>query len=81
MLKKYPDNLFEEIKLLAKFPTESQMEGIKIHHEASETVRASAQSLFDKGLISQNDGGYLTFSGQEMLEHLHQVLDTLNQPT
>ena len=62
MIKNYPDALFEEMKLLAKFPEKSQLEGIKIHNDASQTIINSAKSLFVKGLISQPDGGYLTDS-------------------
>ena len=79
MIKSYPDNLFEEIKLLAKFPQESHMEGLKIHNDADPAVIASAKALFNKGLTTQTDGGYLTDSGREMAEHLHTVLVTMNQ--
>jgi uncharacterized protein (TIGR02647 family) len=79
MIKAYPENLYTEIKLLAKFPEESHMEGLKIHGDADPTLINSAKSLFDKGIITQTDGGYLTDSGREMVEHLHIVLDTLNQ--
>ena len=79
MIKTYPDKIFEEIKLLSKFPEESHLDGIKVHHSAGESVINTAQSLFDKGFISQHDGGYLTDSGREMAESLHRVLDTLNQ--
>jgi uncharacterized protein (TIGR02647 family) len=78
MIKNYPDALFEEMKLLAKFPDNSQLEGIKIHHNASPTMLASAKSLFAKGLITQPDGGYLTDSGLETVDHLHHVLTTLS---
>jgi len=78
MIKNYPDALFEEMKLLAKFPEKSQLEGIKIHNDASQTIINSAKSLFDKGLISQPDGGYLTDSGLETANHLHHVLATLS---
>lgn len=77
MIKNYSDALFEEIKLLAKFPEKSQLEGIKIHHTAHPTVITAAQSLFDKGLITQPDGGYLTDSGLETVDHLHHILATL----
>ncbi|MCP4323141.1 MAG: TIGR02647 family protein [Psychromonas sp.] len=77
MTKNYSDTLFEEMKLLAKFPTQSQLEGIKIHNDATEAVISAAKALFDKGLISQNDGGYLTDSGIETVDHLHRVLATL----
>ena len=78
MTKNYSDTFFEEIKLLAKFPQKSQLEGIKIHKEASPEVIQSAKALFDKGLISQQDGGYLTDSGLETATHLQHVLSALN---
>ena len=78
MIKNYQDTLFDEIKLLAKFPQKSQLEGIKIHNDASPEVVNSAKSLFDKGLISQPDGGYLTDCGLETVDHLHRILATLS---
>jgi len=78
MIKTYSEELFDEIKLLAKFPEESHLEGLKIHKDADEILVKSARSLFDKGMVSQTDGGYLTDSGREMVEHLHTVLDTLS---
>ncbi|MFK5984828.1 MAG: TIGR02647 family protein [Pseudomonadota bacterium] len=77
MAKVYTDSLLEEMKLLAQFPEESHLEGLKIHDTASSIIKTSAQALFDKGMISQTDGGYLTDSGREMAEHLHNVLDAL----
>lgn len=79
MIKTYPETIFDEIKLLAKFPEESHLEGIKIHHDADPVLVASAKSLFNKGFVTQLDGGYLTDSGREMVEHLHTVLDTISK--
>ncbi|MCW8996434.1 MAG: TIGR02647 family protein [Psychromonas sp.] len=78
MIKNYSDTLFEEMKLLAKFPEKSQLEGIKIHHSAGPGVLAAAKSLFEKGLITQEDGGYLTDFGLETADHLHHLLATLS---
>ena len=78
MTNNYSDTLFEEMKLLAKFPTKSHLEGIKVHNEAGPAVLNAAKSLFDKGLISQEDGGYLTDSGIETANHLHSVLAPLS---
>ena len=78
MIKNYPDALFEEMKLLAKFPEKSQLEGIKIHQSANPIIIASANSLFTKGLITLPDGGYLTASGLETVTHLNHVLTTLS---
>jgi uncharacterized protein (TIGR02647 family) len=78
MIKNYSDTLFEEMKLLSKFPTNSQLEGIKIHNEASPKIITTAKSLFDKGLITSPDGGYLTDSGFETVDHLNHILVTLS---
>ncbi|MFV8570308.1 TIGR02647 family protein [Marinobacter sp. SBS5] len=58
-----------ELNLLLQFPSTSTQEGIKVHASsaAAETVQA-AESLFEKGLISRNDGGYLTPLGCEAVE-------------
>ena len=79
MIKDYPDALFEEMKLLAKFPEKSQLIGIKIHQDAKSHTVDSAKSLYTKGLTTQEDGGYLTDSGQEAADHLKHILTTLNR--
>ena len=78
MMKNYSDTVFEEMKLLAKFPVKSQLEGLKIHNDANPGIINAAKSLFEKGLISQPDGGYLTDSGLETVDHLNHVLATLS---
>ncbi len=62
-------NHLSELNLLLQFPSTSTQEGIKVHAHtaAAETVEA-AESLFEKGLISQKDGGYLTPMGCEAVE-------------
>ena len=77
MIKNYPATVFEEMKLLSKFPQKSMQEGIKLHNDAAPEMLAAAKTLFDKGLISQTDGGYLTDLGLEITEHLHHVLSSL----
>lgn len=56
-----------ELNLLLRYP-ETSMEGLKIHHDAGESVIAAAHSLFDKGLTTQKDGGYLTDLGRSAAE-------------
>ena len=68
-----------ELTVLALYNPSSILEGIKIHHEASTDIIAAGQRLFDKGLISQPDGGYLTSLGQEALRHLDAVMTILDQ--
>jgi uncharacterized protein (TIGR02647 family) len=70
-------NTVAELELLARFDLDSLQAGLKIHQEAPVTVAAAAQRLFDKGLISQFDGGYLTDRGHEAAESLQRVLNTI----
>ncbi|HDY84650.1 MAG TPA: TIGR02647 family protein [Methylophaga aminisulfidivorans] len=67
-------SLIDELEVLIQFPLDSTQAGIKIHHEARDGLKQAAQSLFDKGLISQEDGGYLTDLGYEAAEHLQHAM-------
>ncbi len=44
------------------------MEGLKVRHTADQWMIDTVKRLFDKGLTTQDDGGYLTDLGQESLE-------------
>jgi conserved hypothetical protein TIGR02647 len=69
MMSMYKQETFEEIKLLSQFNLASISTGIKVHtNEASEVSIKAAERLFDKGFISQADGGYLT---QKVLKQLN----------
>ncbi len=59
----------EELNLLLQFDSNSLERGIKVHSNARKEVVAACQSLFDKGLVDQCDGGYLTDEGVEALAH------------
>lgn len=63
-----PD-LFEEIKLLTLFNLDTTQAGIKVHKEADIAAVAAAQRLFDKGLTTRVDGGYLTGLGLDAAQH------------
>ena len=56
---------------------DSIQEGIKIHHEAGAEKIAAAERLFEKGIITQIDGGYLTNLGIEAAEHAHALINIL----
>jgi uncharacterized protein (TIGR02647 family) len=64
----------EELNILARYTLETTQEGLKIHSTAEPRVIAAAQRLFDKGLISQPDGGYLTDLGRKATEHAQDLL-------
>lgn len=63
----------EELNLLLQFDSATLRNGIKVHSNARPEVVAACRSLFAKGLVSQQDGGYLTDEGIEALGHV-QVL-------
>lgn len=71
------DSMQSEMNLLLQFPTESRMNGLKVHHEAAPDTIEAAQRLYDKGFIDQPDGGYLTDAGIEMVEHLQRIHNAL----
>ena len=62
----FKSNTLEELNLLLQF-NDSQEQGIKVHSDAREQVVQACQSLFNKKLVTQKDGGYLTDAGLEAL--------------
>lgn len=70
--------VLDEIRLLVLFNPGSAREGIKVHHDADPDMIAACQRLFDKGLITQRDGGYLTDAGLELERHIDAVTTVLN---
>lgn len=72
-----PLDLLHEMNVLAHFDLHSMQKGIKVHSDAAPELIAAAQRLFDKELIDQPDGGYLTSLGHEAAEHVQHVLQIL----
>jgi uncharacterized protein (TIGR02647 family) len=68
-------SLSDELAMLSLFNQASSQEGLKVHsHQAkSEDVEATKR-LFNKGLVTQEDGGYLTSLGKDAVEHLQGLL-------
>lgn len=73
----YTPELVAELEILALFNLESSQEGLKIHQTAAPKAIAAAQRLFDKDLITQPDGGYLTSLGRDAAEHAQGLLTIL----
>ena len=65
--------MIAELNLLLKFPSKSLMQGLKIHNDAEPEVISAAQRLFDKGIVTLPDGGYLTDLGHDLFEHAQVV--------
>jgi uncharacterized protein (TIGR02647 family) len=71
------DELVAEIRFLSLFNLASHQEGVKVHGHADPELIAAAKRLFEKGLITQFDGGYLSDLGVEVAEHAQKMLTIL----
>lgn len=71
----FTPDLLEELHILALFNLATTQEGIKVHRSTAEPgAVAAAQRLFEKGLVTQPDGGYLTSLGRSAAEHTQALL-------
>lgn len=73
----FNSNTVEELNILMQFESPTLSKGIKVHSNARQEVIAACKSLHEKGLVSQNDGGYLTDAGIEALVHLQALAGLL----
>ena len=73
----FTPELVAELEVLALFDLESTLEGLKIHQHAAPEKVAAAQRPFEKKLIDQPDGGYLTSLGRDAAESVQVLLSIL----
>ncbi len=65
----------DELSILSLFNQTTYQEGLKVHaHDATPEHVDATKRLFDKGLVTQADGGYLTTLGKDAAEHLQDLL-------
>ena len=74
----FTTDLIHELNTLVRFDPATLQTGIKVHHNADPAVIAATQRLYDKGLLTQVDGGYLTSLGRDVAEHAQAALTVLN---
>ncbi len=70
-------DMIEEMSLLMKFDLSTTQAGIKVHSDAPPETIAASQRLFEKGLLTQADGGYLTSLGYEVAKHVQSAVIVL----
>ncbi|MCW8334337.1 TIGR02647 family protein [Vibrio sp. SCSIO 43135] len=75
---KYSPEHISELNLLLQFDLSSAATGIKVHHDASEEMQSAVSRLYEKGLCTLPDGGYLTDEGIEVAEHADKILRVLS---
>jgi uncharacterized protein (TIGR02647 family) len=72
--------LIEEISLLRRISLNLSEEEIDLSTIGDRTVVAAAGRLFEKGIISRLDGGQLTDSGRDAVEHMNRLFNQLSTP-
>ena len=75
---KLDEEFAADVELLNLFELDSSQVGLKIHQVASQERIASAKRLFESGLTTQLDGGYLTPLGIKAAEHAQALVRILN---
>lgn len=69
--------LVDELNVLLLYNLETTQEGIKVHKNADPEKIAAVKRLYNKALVTQEDGGYLTDLGRELTEHVQSCLRIL----
>lgn len=75
----FNQELLDEMKVLSCYDLASLQTGIKVHSDATDSKILATKRLFEKGIVSQEDGGYLTERGHIAAEHLQHLSGILNQ--
>jgi len=70
----YTKDQLAEIDILIQYNLDSTQQGIKVHSNAESDIRHAIKRLFEKGLVTQSDGGYLTDLGRTAAEHAQALL-------
>ena len=76
----YTPELLDELNMLIRFDLVTNQQGLKVHtHTADANVISATRRLYDKGLVTQQDGGYLTSLGRNAVDHAHAALALLTE--
>ena len=70
----YTKEQIAELDILIQYSLDSTQQGIKIHSSADEETIDAVERLFDKGLVTAIDGGYLTELGRKAAEHAQALI-------
>jgi len=70
----YTEEETAELNILIFYSIKTGDQGIKIHSTAASEKIAAVQRLFDKGLVTHMDGGYLTDLGKKAAEHAQALI-------
>lgn len=65
----YSHEQIQELDILIRYNLESTQQGIKVHASANPETISAVKRLYEKGMITKVDGGYLTDLGRTAAEH------------
>lgn len=71
--------LIDELNLLRRFSMGGPV-AMDVHDNPDPAIVAAAKRMHEKGLITQPDGGQLTDSGREAIEHMERLFNLLDPP-
>lgn len=71
--------IIDELNLLRRFSMGGPV-AMNVHDNPDPAVIAAAERMFDKGLITTAEGGQLTESGREAIEHMERLFNLLDPP-
>ena len=71
--------LIDELALLRRFSMGGPV-AMDVHDNPDPAIVAAAERMHEKGLITEPDGGDLTDSGREAIEHLEKLFNLLDPP-
>ena len=66
-------DIVDELNLLTRFSRSSALDSFDIPEDAKSSVKSAAHRLFQKGIITRKDGGYLTERGSQAAECVNQL--------
>ncbi len=70
----YTEDQTAELNILIYYSLKTNDQGIKVHSTANPEKIAAVGRLFEKGLVTQKDGGYLTDLGKKAAEHAQALI-------
>jgi uncharacterized protein (TIGR02647 family) len=71
--------LIDELNLLRRFSMGGPV-AMNVQDNPDPAVIAAAERMFGKGLITAADGGELSASGHEAIEHMNRLFNLLDPP-
>jgi len=70
----YKEEHIAELNILIHYSLNTNNQGIKVHSTAGPEKIAAVRRLFEKGLVTHKDGGYLTDLGRTAAEHAQSLI-------